>query len=181
MLLGGVCLLVMACSGDDSADDADRGSGDEGGRDDYVTALDQSYDNPNTTPDDRRCMAGATVDVLGVEALTEAGTVDELREAGSLQAFGITPDETTAGELVDALDACVDMRTVLFGDEETLGPEVRSCIEARIPDDVLRRFMISTYTSGTGLSDQPELEAQVTAGREACRPQATTTSAPPAP
>jgi hypothetical protein len=180
-LLGALCLLVMACSGDGSADDADRGAEDEGNHDDYVTALTQSYDNPYTTPEDRRCMADATVDVLGMETLTEAGTADELREADRLQGLGITPDEATAGELVDALDACVDMRTVLFGDEDALTPEVRSCIEARIPDDLLRRFMISTYTSATGLSDQPELEAQVTAGREDCPPQPTTTTTPPAP
>jgi hypothetical protein len=183
-LLGVVCLLATACSGDGADDDADaeaeRGAEAEGDRADYVAALTESYDNPYTTAEDRRCMAEATVDVIGVEALAAVGTAAELREAGRLQVFGVTPDEATAGELVDALDACVDAHTVLFGDEEALGPEVRSCLETAVPDDLLRAFMISTYGTATGLSDDPALEAELTAGRNSCRPAATTTTSSPA-
>jgi hypothetical protein len=180
--LGALLLLTTACSGDDSADDDGREAepeAEEGGdRDDYVTAFVDTYDNPYTTPEDRRCMAEASVEVLGVATLTAAGTPDELREAGRLQEFGITPDEATAGDLVDAIDACVDLRTVMFGDDEQLPPAVRSCLEARVPDDVLRRLMISTYTSATGLSDEPELDAQVNAGYAECQSQGTTTTPP---
>lgn len=179
-MLGLALAALAACGGDDSGGsddgaDPERGTEDvdsgaaAGDRDDYVDALAASYDNPYTTPEDRRCMAEATVEVLGVDALAAAGTADELRESDRLQLFGVTPDEATAGELVDALDACVDGRTVLFGDEAALGPEVRACLDTAIPDDLLRRFMIATTVSATGLSDDPELDAAITAAQSSCR------------
>lgn len=99
---------MIGCGGDDGGDADDEAGPD---RDAYVAALVASYDNPFTTPDDHGRMAEATVEVLGLGAPAETGTADELREAVRLQDFGSTPDEATAGDLVDALDACVTPAT----------------------------------------------------------------------
>jgi hypothetical protein len=183
-LFGALFLFVTACSGDDSADDAEDDSGDENSseasagdgqddRDDYVAAFTDTFDNPYATPEDRQCMGEATVDTLGLETLRATGTPDQVREAhGQLQEFGMPLEETTAGALVDALDACADMRTLVFGDEEVLPPEVRSCIESRVPDDLFRRFMISTYTSANGQSDDSAVQAEVNNHYNECSAQA---------
>jgi hypothetical protein len=182
-LLGFLFAPVVGCGGggSDSADDNgdDRGSEATGGdrhptsgdntRESYVAAFTDSFDNPYATAEDKSCMGEATVDVLGIETLRATGTPDDVREAGGgLQTFGIQLDEAIAGALFDALDACVEMRTIFFGDDEAVSPGERSCSEASIPDDVFRAFMISTYTSPDGFSDDPDLEAQVSAALDEC-------------
>lgn len=168
-------MLAVGCSGgdDDSAEDggndsATEATGEDSTRESFVVAFAESIDNPYATADDSRCMGEATVDVVGVETLEAAGTPDELREAGGqLPAFGVEVDEAMAGELFDALNTCVDQRTLVFGDDEALPPDVRTCLDSRVPDEVFRAYMTSTYLSPDGQGD-PQLLAQVSTGFEEC-------------
>lgn len=175
-------LLAVGCSKSegDSADDARKDSSAEdpastsGGdnHESYADAFTKSIDNPHATAANARCMGQAYVDAIGLEALEAAGTPDELLAAGGqLPSFGVQLDEATAGTLFDALNACVNMRTLVLGGRRDLSPNAWTCLESRVPDEVFRAFMISTYTSADGLSDDPKLQAQVSTALDECSPR----------
>jgi hypothetical protein len=172
-------LLAVGCSGGegDSADDARKGSSTQGPdstsggdkHESYADAFTEFIDNPRVAAADARCMGKAYVDAIGLETLEAAGTPDELRAAGGqLPSFGVHLDEATAGTLFDALNACADMRTLVFGGQRDLSPDAWTCLKSRVPDEVFRAFMISTYTSDNGLSDDPKLQAQVSTALDEC-------------
>lgn len=172
-------VLAVGCSDGegDSADDPrkssstegpDSTSGDDNGES-YADAFTESIDNPSATAADAHCMGQAYVDAIGLETLEAAGTPDELRAAeGQLPSFGVQLDDATAGTLFDALNSCVDMRTLVFGGQRDLSASAWTCLESSVPDEVFRAFMISTYTSSNGLSDDPELETQVSTALDEC-------------
>lgn len=177
-------VLLVACGdseGDQDAGDGDResttstgeggGDGDgegggggepvDAGADQYVEAMATSMSGEQGATFDQEqatCMATAIVDLVGVEALNEAGvTPDDLANAESLAALDVEPPDGAAEDLGAAFDDCgigeplastmVAGATAEAGDQ--LSEEVATCIEdnmdaRRLTDALARSFLDAT-------------------------------------
>jgi hypothetical protein len=167
-------LLLGACSGDD---DDSAAQGDDGDADEYVEAtaaalrddtedLDFDLDRDQAT-----CFATGLVDVVGVDALTEAGiSPDEFAGADSFADLDVDvpADAGTrlAGSLVDC-DLVAPLEAAMsgaFSDEfgVELSPDAAACLADRLDDQAVAEGWAATFLDGS--TDQIQVLLGTTAG-----------------
>lgn len=122
----------------------------EGGEQAYIDALIASYEGTEGGPplfsgEQATCLAESWVDSIGLERFAGAGLTPEALgsfEAG-LEVVDI-PDEV-ADEMIGALDDCeVDVAEAMLqslGTPEDLPPELSSCVDAAITEDVAKELL----------------------------------------
>jgi hypothetical protein len=156
--LGGIVaaglLLLVACGGDsDGEADADA----------YVDAAVVSLtDPPDSFMDDETasCVATEVVDLVGVDALTEAGISPELFAAGGLAGISeldVELPDDAAAELGDDLGRSCDVAAPvkelvvsLFEDDETdLPAEVTACLEGSIDNQAAADMLGAIVIDGS--------------------------------
>ena len=179
-------LLLGACGDHDdddeatpatTAEDADGG----GDADAYVEAVVASWNETSELPLDERqttCVATGLVDVVGVDALTEAGiSPDEFAAADDLASLGVElPDDATA-DLGDALGECDVVETLegmviaAFPDEfgVELRPDAATCLTDHLDDRAVVDGWAATFIDG---SDE-RLQRLVSSSMGACPAVAT--------
>jgi hypothetical protein len=170
---------MLACGGDDdnnadSSTENDSGdSGDSGGggdRQKLIDALSGSESSSGEFTDEEvECMVPGMVDAIGVEALMEAGAVDN--PDADLAELGLDLDEEQAGKLFDSMNDCVDLREAFTegatGDGTTA--EQAQCLTDNIDDATFRQLMVTVLVEGEdALAQDQELIAAITEATTAC-------------
>jgi hypothetical protein len=169
---GGVFLLTQ----DDDEEPASTGNGldanelsEEGQA--YVDAIGGANDASSQeliTTDEARCIAAATVEIVGVDTLQAAVTPDEIRDdpAATLIDFGIEIDQAQNDELAAATQECVDIVQVVVDGLETQGAsqEVLDCVEANVNADVAAALITAEYAGSQEVRDAALADFENAAG-----------------
>jgi hypothetical protein len=180
LLVGGAALVLAAGCGDD--DDDAAGNGDVEVSEDgqaYVDAMIESFDNsdPDELQIDReqaQCLAPRWVEAIGADRLAEAGIEPEdFASEGDvdLSTVGLTEDDGNA--MYDAFEACdIDITSVFvesLGADQELSEEDTACIGDALPDDLLRRIMVTSFVEGDdALSENEDLTGELLAVFSEC-------------
>jgi hypothetical protein len=163
-------LLLGACA--ESADnDAQE---DDGEAEPYVEAMAASMmeeeDGPPLDETQANCFATGIVELVGVDALREAGvSPDEFAEAESFEDLDVDlPDDASAVvadalvecELVESLEGAI---TDTFDDELgfALSPEAAACLTDRLDDQAVAEAFAATFIDGSGEQIQSLLGSSV--------------------
>jgi hypothetical protein len=159
----GVGALVLAQDGDGGS------SANRAAYVDAVTVVQQADGGP--TGSQSRCLAEATVDVLGVDAFRDAATPEELRadpERG-LRSWGLAPDEAQAEAFYDRLEGCGDVRAMWLDSLSDLPPEAVECIDQAMDDDLLKRLFVANFVDGDDYMEvNPDIRAELATVTTSC-------------
>lgn len=131
----------------------------------YVDALVTTFDEEDDetfSPEQIQCLAEEWVGIVGVEAFAAADVTPEDIRADEGDFDDLDLDESTAGEMTDALGTCgVDIRELFYeeinGDED-LTAEQAACLDAAVSDEDLRQFLVDSLT-GEDTGDDALAEA----------------------
>jgi hypothetical protein len=110
------------------------------------------------------CVGAATVEMVGIDVLRDAVTLDELRYGtfDSLREFGVTLDEPEVAELARRFDECGDWMDVLVDvwaqAEQT--PEVLECLTENLTEETLAYATAAGFAGTQELSDSVEQTAE---------------------
>ncbi len=146
---------LTACGGD--------GGSDLGQYRDAIAAgvqADEGDDSLQTTDDEAQCIGDGTADVIGVDALEEAGTPEEVTELtqDDLAAFDLDDEQATevAQITFDCVDDIVDQFIASFasGSEET-----DTCLAEELGEDDLVPLLAKSLQGAE--ADDPESVALV--------------------
>ena len=144
----------------DDGDDGDDGGDDSGGgdadRQAYVDAMMASFaeeDQDVISEDQARCLSEDWVDILDPARLQAAGITPE--DLGGDEALDIADtdldlSDDEANELFDAFGGCdIDLGELMaesFAEDDDLTEEQASCLGDAFTEDVLREFMVASFT-----------------------------------
>jgi hypothetical protein len=123
-----------------------------------------SRDTPGMDDAMADCVGAATVEVVGIDVLRDAVTLDELRYStlDSLREFGVTLDEPEVAELARRFDECGDWMDVLVDvwaqAEQT--PEVLECLTENLTEETLAYATAAGFAGTQELSDSVEQTAE---------------------
>lgn len=159
-MAGALALVLVACGGDNGGEGGGEGDAiaaeGEAGR--YIDALADELNHPGEVPIDdelAECTATAMVNLIGVDALIEAGiSPEEFVDAGNLSALDleVTIDAARLSEAVSGCNVAALTTEALAQGFVELGtelpPEARACLEdnvglqeAAITDAMARHFI----------------------------------------
>lgn len=168
LLGGGAAVAAILLLQEDNQRDSETAEGQ-----DYVDALVATAEvEPNPLTDDQlRCLSAALVDALGIEALQDAASPDEIREdpESGLRDFGISIDEEQANQIIDQSTDCgVDFREVVLASlaESGLSDEDIACVEEAISEEAVRRLIVAGFTEDEDALS--EAESQLEEAAESC-------------
>lgn len=154
--------LMAVVSAGAGCGDSDEGD-DVASRDEYVDALmAESVDDSALSEDDNRCLSESFIDAYGPEALADAGvTPDDFAEFDDPSDLDIEVTDAQADAFYGGLTECMDVRGVfidLMAQGAGLAPEEAACLEANMTDDLIKRFLVTTFTEGgEDIEDNPEI------------------------
>jgi hypothetical protein len=166
-VLVAIVTAAAACSDD----------GEGGGRSDeeqeYIDAAMATFDPEEAAPmteDDAECIVTSMVDEIGVDDLEEAGITPE--SFGEDEEFPSGLSEEQAGEAVDAIDGCIDLRDLFLeamAEDESVPEEAQECLAEQFDDEVVRRIMVLTLSEGEdAITGDSELMQELTAAFNEC-------------
>lgn len=124
----------------------------------YATAITEAGDSGDGMDQVMAvCMATATVEAVGIDALREAATADELRYGSdkSLRDFGVAPlDEPGVAELARRYDECGDLLGVVTSAAQAQGarPEELACIEESVTEEAVAYATAAWYAGPATLA-----------------------------
>jgi hypothetical protein len=96
--------------------------------------------------DEAACVGAAIVEVVGIDALSEAAAPDNL-DAGlsMLRIFGVELPDDQVEELGRRLDRCVDAVAFLVGGSQAAPPQVLQCLRASVTEDDVAYALAASY------------------------------------
>lgn len=157
-VVGAGLLVVGACGGDDGEDSGGDGGGDAQR---YVGALAPAISEDSDIPmgdEAATCVATAIVDLVGADALAEAGvSPEELADADNLADAGVEPPDDAGrrlGEEFGACDIAGPLRTTLVenlvsGVGAEVPPEATGCVEENLGDEALTGALGALFADGS--------------------------------
>ncbi|MGN0063273.1 MAG: hypothetical protein ACI379_03445 [Nocardioides sp.] len=157
LLLAPVALLLVACSGEDAEGPASRG--------DYVTAMTETLQGSETAVDDETatCAAETLVDAVGLDAIREAGTPEEIRDGSAGLGTGLAGED--AAQVYDGFVECgidlgEELRTEYTAREEFTKKQ-RACLSDVLTPKATREYFITVFAEGAQSADAGELATAV--------------------
>lgn len=137
----GVGVVVMVASKDDGSS-AERGA--------YVDAVASIGEAHGVHPESSSCFSEATVDAVGLDALQDVATPDDLRDNPDRtpRSWGISLDGGRAEVFYDQVQDCIDTRQVYMDrlrEDGLLTPEALACVDQALGDDILRRYFVTLW------------------------------------
>jgi hypothetical protein len=171
-LFGGIVtaslLLLVACGGDgdeDSGDDGETTTTEDqaAAGDEYVDALAETMtegqDEISLDDETAECVATATIDMVGADALEEAGiSPEDLAEAESFADVDVELPADAVTQLGTAIGECEvaePMRPILIegfvsGSGADLPAEATTCLEENIDDEGVGNALATAFVEGSG-------------------------------
>lgn len=168
LLGGGAAVAAILLLQEDDERDSETAEGE-----DYVDAIVEGAeveDNPFTR-DELRCLSAALVDAVGIEALQDAVSPDEIRQNPdrSMTEHGISLDEEQANQIIDQSTECgLDFRELMraFMSESGLSDADIACVDEAISDEAVRQLMVGAFTEDEDTLS--EAERQFEEAGESC-------------
>ncbi len=165
-LVGVLALSTMAAA---CGDDDDGGSGGGGAvsaeAKPYVDELRKSMmadgQELQLTSSQADCMAPKFIDAIGVDTLKAKGVKPEDMASDSDMDFDeLALTDAQGTELVDSFSACDVSLKALFIDSLSSDSEIsaddKKCVEDALPDELVERLMVTTFTKGSDALQQDE-------------------------
>lgn len=184
--------LSAACSdGDESSDKKDddtedtestedgdeESSGGDASRDAYIAAAIETMTASDSedfgSAEDNECVAGAMVDVIGLENLQAAATPDEFAGAGDLEALGL---EFDGGTWWDKANDCIDMDLWYMTGLAQGDAEAGECLIDATTDEQRRAAFVGALEGVSQDEIDPDVIAAFEAAFTECVETATTTT-----
>lgn len=139
--------------------------GDSGpGLDDYADALargilaDDDDDSLQTTDDEAQCMGDATAPIIGIDALEEAGTPDEVAELAEDDLSDFDLSDGKAIDVATATFGCIDgLVDQLIESFATGSDEIDECLAAEVEDAQLIP-LLAISLQGEDVTDEDTAE-----------------------
>jgi hypothetical protein len=165
ILAAGLMLGACADEGDDTRSTTEQ---DEGGEsEEYIeataAALREDEEGPTLDEEQATCLATGMVDLVGVDALREAGiSPEELTDAESFADLDVeVPDDATERmtdtfvdcELVELLEGVMtDSFVEEFGAD--VRPDATACLADRMDDQAVAEAFAASFVGGSGSQEQ---------------------------
>ncbi|HET6952273.1 MAG TPA: hypothetical protein VFI47_17975 [Acidimicrobiales bacterium] len=149
----GLVVLLVALGGAACGDDGD-GAGDSGERQEYVDAIVATSEGGELTEEEQTCVAESFVDAVGVDTFQDADvTPADIEDApeSSPADLGIDVTDEQAADFYGRLSDCIDTRELLLEAltaDADLAPDVMTCIEDALDDDLVEDVVTAVYTEG---------------------------------
>lgn len=141
-------------------DDGDSTSGKGREYVDAMIASEASNDSPFTAAE-TRCMAEGTIDIIGVDALEEAGITPEMIAESDSIVADFEPSQEQSEEIVGLMFNCADLGAALvdemFG-EDILTTEQTTCVSDGIQESQAFRTMMAESFLGDDTTSEPDSE-----------------------
>lgn len=167
LVLPATVLLLASCGGSEgSSDDAKP----------YVDSMSRALAADEDSPMDEsqaRCFSEGFVDVVGLERMEKAGTPEEFGKASDdLQFKDLDLEREEGDEIYDQFGECgVDLREALLADmteDDSMAPEVKTCVEGAVSDENLRQFFVTIMTKGEKAAAKDEDASKLTQELTTC-------------
>jgi hypothetical protein len=134
---------------------------------DYAEAIADSTSQDMVMADTMaQCIGAATVEMVGIDALRHAATVDQLRYSTveSLRDFGVTVGEPQVAELARRFDECGDWTDLLITSwaQAQATPETLDCLGDNFSEEQLAYLAAASFVGTRELSDSVERTSQET-------------------
>lgn len=160
---------------EDSADESSSGS--DAARDDYVAAAIETMTASDSedfgSAEDNECVAGAMVDVIGLENLQANATPGEFAEAGDLEALGL---EFDGGAWWDKSNDCIDMDLWYMTGLAQGDPAAGDCLIEATTADQRRAAFVGALEGLTATEVDPAVVEAFEAAYARCVATETTTT-----
>jgi hypothetical protein len=159
--------LGLFISGGDSRDDEGSNPRDvvlSPEEQDFASAIASSVSRDVVMDDTMaQCVSAATVQMVGVDALRDAATLDQLRYGtfDSLREFGVTVEEPRVAELARHFDECGDWVGVLIATwaQAEATPQTLECLGDNATEEQLSYLTAASFVGTQELSDSVERTA----------------------
>ena len=180
-----VGMAAVACSGDDddSADKKDDTSSEKttttessssggnasGTEAEYIDAITEAGEDPDSTPEQNRCVAEAFVDTLGVEGFVAAGvSPDDIRNDpdSTPKSLGITFTDAQKDTLWDAINECRDIPEFIVEQISKDGQytaEQTACLKDGLSEDLVKGLFLPALLEGDDYDPDPAVTSQLAA------------------
>lgn len=147
---------------------------DNGDRDGYIDAVAfLVQDGSDLSESEARCLAETTVDVVGVDALEEVATPEEIRDNPdrSLTDHGIEIDSGQGSDFFDGMVGCLDVRQrFIDGFADDFDQSVADCVDAAVDDDLFRRVAVASFVDEDWTESEPDLAEEFRGTIAHCEP-----------
>jgi hypothetical protein len=177
-LLMMVPLLLVACSsggGSEREDGDDPLDGD--GRDAYVAAFEAGNGAPvvDEVAEERGCVAGVLVDVVGVSELQDVGTPREVAAGEkALAGLGVEVSDEQVDDIYAGVKRCGDPAEGFFRDLAVIGggelaAPVVECFTGKLDEELLREIVVTRLVEGdAAFAEKPKITAKLTEIGRSC-------------
>lgn len=132
----------------------------------YVDAMMLSSGESGFSEDQARCVAEGAVDIVGVQALKDAGVTPDMVASGSELLPDFTPTEAQANAMLDMMFGCVDFGELMVSEMAgvQLPADQVQCIgDALETNETFRAFMVTTMISSTSVTvDTTDIQMDLT-------------------
>jgi hypothetical protein len=131
----------------------------------YVDAMMLSSGESGFSEADARCVAEGAVDIVGVQALKDAGVTPDMVASGSELLPDFTPTEAQANAMIDMMFGCVDFGQMMVGQMGVQLPadQVQCIGDALETNETFRTFMVTTMISSTSTTvDTTDIQTSLT-------------------
>lgn len=154
-------LLLVGCS---SGSGGAEGTS-QAGRDEYVAAMkDTLQGTEQSVSDDKaECAASTLVDVVGLDAMREAGTPEAFRVGAAGLGSGLAGSQ--AEEVYDGLVECgIDLGKELrqeYTTRKEFDAKTRKCLSGVLTPEAARTYLVTVFEKGTEVADRGPVAAGV--------------------
>ena len=153
--LGAVAVLALAltaCGGDDEA--ASKAIAD--------SIMDSNDETFEVTQEQADCVGDGFVDEIGTDQLVEYGIITEdLKTDSTIDSVEMSKDD--AQSAADVMQDCADIKEIFSGAMGELPAEAKECIDGKLTDDVLNKFLVAVFSN-----DQEAGTQELTAALAEC-------------
>ena len=151
--LGAVAVLALAltaCGGDDEA--ASKAIAD--------SIMDSNDETFEVTQEQADCVGEGFVEEIGTDQLIEYGIITEDLETDST-IDTVEMSKSDAESAADVMQDCADIKEIFAGAMGELPAEAQDCIDEKLTDDVLNKFLVAVFSNDQESGTQ-ELTAALT-------------------
>ena len=153
-------LFLVGCSSG-----SEEPSAPDAGRAEYVSAMkDTLQGTEKTVSDDQaECAATTLVDVVGLDAMREAGTPEAFRVGAAGLGSGLAGDQAEA--VYDGLVECgIDLGEELrqeYTTRKEFDARTRRCLSGVLTPEAAREYLVTVFEKGTEVADRGPVAAGV--------------------
>ncbi len=152
--LGAVAVLALALTACGGGDDE---TASKAIADSIMDSNDETFEVTQKQAD---CVGDGFVEDIGTDQLVEYGIITEdLKSDSTIDTVKMSKDD--AQSAADVMQDCADIKEIFAGAMGELPEEAKTCIDEKLTDDVLNKFLVAVFSNDQESGTQ-ELTAALT-------------------